>query len=349
MLPFVDMINMQRYHDIYDLSRQDYQAVVQDVPSTFEEDPESLRALKTSLMRLFVARQIFLCDLLALPSESSTSNLIRWSIISDEIENLSSVILASATTIRQLINDEDNRQWGPQLNAQSRDSVQHDENQAFDMQTPSTPGKEKVQAQLRRLDALSQSIRGLNARMLLMRDEANNLIEDRAQSSDVSSLLARQYDIIGNDLKTLMSEWDRTRRTMLVGAASVDRFSLSTPSSSGLGSPHSPVHSLGGSTAANEGSPAAALKRLSGEGFKKRPSIDGLGSDEEFFEAVSVSPKPKRMSMTREEKLAKMQEDRRKRATLQENRDVTTNMLRELETVIKHRPRGRTTSRINGV
>jgi hypothetical protein len=53
--------------------------------------------------------------------------------------------------------------------------------------------------------------------------------------------------------------------------------------------------------------------------------------------------------MTREEKLAKMQEDRRKRATIQEGRAVTTNMLRELETVIKHRPRGRTSSRITSV
>lgn len=349
MLPLVDTVNMQRYHDIYDLSRQDYEATVQEVPSPFEDDPESLRALKTSLMRLFVARQIFLCDLLALTSESSTSDLTRWSTISNEIQNLPRVVLASATIIRQLLNDEGNRQWGLRLETQCRESTQLDENQTCDVQTPSTPRKEKVEGQLRRLDALSQSIRSLNARMSLMRDEANNLMEDGAQSPDVSSLLSRQYDMIGNDLKNITSEWDRAGRTMLVSTALGHRSSLSTCSSGGPRSPHSPVHSLGGSTAANEGSPVAALKRLSGESFKNFPSIDGLGSEEEFFEAVSLSPKHKRMSMTREEKVAKMQEDRRKRATLQENRDVTTNMLRELETVIKHRPRGKTTSRVAGV
>jgi Mysoin-binding motif of peroxisomes len=345
MLPFVDTINMQRYHDIYDLSRQDYQEMIQNLPSSLEEDPESLRALRTSLTRHFVARQIFLCDLLALPSESSIPDLGRWSVISDEIENLSNVIRASATIIGHLTNDEDNRSWGGQ--SKPRESAQHDENQALEMLAPRTPGKEKLQAQLRRLDALSQSIRGLNVRTLLMRDEANDLIERGGQSLDVGSLLARQYDIIGSELKSLTSEWDRGRNTMLSGPGAVDLLSPSR-SSSGLRSPQSSVHSLGGTTAVNEGSPAAALKRLSGQSSLAL-SMDGLGSDEELFEAVSLPPKLKRMSMTREEKLAKMQEDRQKRATLQESRDATTSMLRELETVIKHRPRGRTTSRIPGM
>ena len=180
-----------------------------------------------------------------------------------------------------------------------------------------------------------------------MRDEANDLIEGGGQSSDVASLLARQSDIIGDDLKNLISEWDRGKITTVGGAVVADLLSWSR-SSSGLRSPQSPAHSLGGTTAVNEGSPAAALKRLSGQSSLAL-SNDGLGSDEELFEAVSLPPKPKRLSMTREEKLAKMQDDRRKRATLQESRDATTSMLRELETVIKHRPRGRTTSRIAGV
>lgn len=321
--------------------------MIRNLPSSLEDDVESLKALRTSLTRLFIARQIFLCDLLALPSESSVPDLGRWSVVADEIENLSSVTRISATIIGQLANDEGNRQWGGRPKSCLGDSVQHDEDQPFETLVPRTPGKERVQAQLRRLDALSQGMRALSARMLLMRDEANDLIEGGGQSSDVSSLLSRQYEIIGGDLKNLTSEWDRRRNTMIGGTAIIDLLPLSR-SSSGLRSPRSPAHSLGGTTAVNEGSPAAALKRLSGQSSLAL-SNDGLGSDDELFEAVSLSPKPKRLSMTREEKLAKMQEDRRKRATLQESRDATTNMLRELETVIKHRPRGRTTSRISAV
>src|SRR5947209_18869277 len=60
MLPFVDAVNMQQYHDIHDLSRQDYHETIQGSPSSCEEDPESLRGLKTSLVRLFIARQVLL-------------------------------------------------------------------------------------------------------------------------------------------------------------------------------------------------------------------------------------------------------------------------------------------------
>jgi Mysoin-binding motif of peroxisomes len=347
MLPLVDSIDMQRYHDIYELSRQDYQEMIQGLPSTVTDDPESLGGLKMSMLRLFIARQILFCDLLALPSESSVPGTNRWTLISDEIASLSQVVSTSATSVGLLIDEEENQHWGEQSSGRSQDSVRADESQGSGVVAPRTPAKEKVHAQFRRLDALSRSIRSLNARMLLMRDEANSLIEGAGHSTDITSVLAKQYDLVGSDLRNLMSEWERGRNTMLLGISAVDRSSLSR-SSSGLRSPHSPVHSLGGITAVNEGSPAEALRRLTEEGLKA-PSNDGLGSDEEIFEAIALPPKPKRLSMTREEKLAKMQEDRRKRATLQESRDASTNMLRELETVIKHRPRGRTTSRITSV
>lgn len=347
MLPFVDLIDMQRYHDIYDLSRQDYQEVIQDSPATFEDDPESLRGLKASLMRLFIARQVLLCDLLALPSEPSVPDSRRWSVVSDEIAKLSSVVELSANSIGRLIQEEDSRQWGDVAGGLSRDTAESTENGTSEIVVPKTPGKEKVQAQLHRLDTLSKCIRSLNARMLLMRDEANDLIEGAGQSADISSTLAKQYELVGADLRNLMSEWERGRDTMLLGVGPVNRLSLSR-SSSGLKTPHSPVPSLGGMTAVNEGSPSEALRRLTGEGAQA-PGNDGRTSDEEVFEAISIPSKPKRLSMTREEKLAKMQEDRRKRATLQESRDATTTMLRELETVIKHRPRGRTTSRITSM
>jgi Mysoin-binding motif of peroxisomes len=345
ILPFVDSVDMQRYHDIHDLSRQGYQAMIQGAP--LDDEPESLRGLKASLIQLFSARQILLCDLLALPSESSVPDYRRWSTISDEITSLSRVVGVSATVIGDLIGKEDSRNWGDQLEARSRESAESDKGQNSGTIVPVTPRTERTHAQLRHFDALSYSIRTLNARVLLMRDEANTLIQDATSSSDVSSVLAKQYDLVGGDLKSLITQWERGRNSMFLGASAIDRLSLSR-SSSGLRSPNSPVHSLGGVTAVNEGSPAEALKRLMGEGLQTS-SNDGGGSDEEVFEAISLPRKPKRMSMTREEKIAKMQEDRRKRATLQEGRDATTNMLRELETVIKHRPRGKTTSRTTSV
>ena len=113
-------------------------------------------------------------------------------------------------------------------------------------------------------------------------------------------------------------------------------------SSSALRSPLSPAYSLGGLTAVDS-SPSDALRVLNGEDLG-RSSLDAAASDEEIFEAIALPRQ--RSSMTREEKIARMKEDRQKRATFHEKADANNNMLRELETVIKLRPRGRTTSRV---
>jgi hypothetical protein len=94
------------------------------------------------------------------------------------------------------------------------------------------------------------------------------------------------------------------------------------------------------------------LKLLNGEAGDES-GLDSSIPDEEIFEAV-VKPQPrKRMSMgvnmTREEKIAKMQEERKKRATLQDQADTTTSMLRELQMVIKHRPPQRQNTRVTSV
>ncbi len=85
-----------------------------------------------------------------------------------------------------------------------------------------------------------------------------------------------------------------------------------------------------------DGGPAEALQILNGDDDASGGEIGGL--DEEVFEAVAKRRKRMSLAFSREEKMAKLQEGRRKRATLQEQADTTTNMLRELQMVIKHRP-----------
>ena len=347
MVPFIDRTDMQQYHDLYELAPQEYQDMMQGRPTDSEEDPKSLRGLKSALERVFIARQILLCDLLALPSESHIGECERWSVIAGEIRDLSGFIGRTATFLENVITDEGNRFRADQLRARFRDIAQPGEGLTSDINPPTTPGKQQTQAQLRRLNEISQSIQNMYTRMLVVQNEVHDLASTTETSADITSVLTNQYDLVGGELRSLMSEWEHGRNTMRLCVPAMDRSSLSR-SSSGFTTPHSPVGSLGGSTAITEGSPAEALRRLTGQGLQG-PISDGLGSDEEVFEAISLSPNSKRLSMTREEKLARMQEDRRKRTTLQESRATTTNMLRELETVMRHRPRGRTTSRITSV
>jgi hypothetical protein len=111
-------------------------------------------------------------------------------------------------------------------------------------------------------------------------------------------------------------------------------------------SPLSPTSSLGGTTAV-EGSPTDALKALNGEG---RPDLTHAFDDEEIFEAVVLpSSRNKRASLTRDERLARVREDRARQAAAREKVDANTNMLKELEMVIQQRPRNDLSKRVTSI
>nr|KMM70417.1 hypothetical protein CPAG_06729 [Coccidioides posadasii RMSCC 3488] len=206
--------------------------------------------------------------------------------------------------------------------------------------TPAT--RERHRAQFRRLNSLSQGIRSLHAKMHLIREESNACLEKSGEDSELNTTLISQYESIGADLRGLLQEWEAGKSTLLANIERPER--LSRPSSL-LKSPASPTFSLGGATAV-DGSPAAALRALNGEDLSL-PSPDHNMDDEEVFEAVALPRK--RSSMTREERIARVKEDRAKQAAARDRADANTRMLRELETVIKLRPRGRGGTRVTSI
>ena len=162
---------------------------------------------------------------------------------------------------------------------------------------PLTPNRERWRAQLRKLNALSSGIRGLQAKLHVLREESDKNLNEADDVSELGTGLMLQYESIGVDLKALMQEWE-------------------------------------------DGNPMDALKILNGEA-RSRSSMDFSSSDvEEVYEAVAL-PRP-RSKMTREERIVKMKEDRAKRDSLRERAESNTRMLRELESVIRMRPRGKT-------
>lgn len=144
--------------------------------------------------------------------------------------------------------------------------------------------------------------------------------------------LMTQYESIGVDLKALMHEWEAGKAAL---ANNIDRNEkrLSAMSSGLL----SPAMSLSGLTSVEEDSPSGALRKLNGE--MDVSSSSGASDVEEVFEAVAMPRQ--RSSLTREERIVKMREDRVKRESMREKADANTHMLRELESVINLRPRGR--------
>lgn len=182
--------------------------------------------------------------------------------------------------------------------------------------------------------------------MHVMREETDASIENEGKEQDIGASLMAQYESIGADIRGLLQEWEAGKSALLSSSepGGGDRFSRA---SSDLRSPLSPTLSLGGVTAV-DGSPTAALMALNGETQLPLP-LDAAIDAEEIFEAVVLPTSRKRHSMTREERIARVKEDRARQAAAREKTDASTNMLRELETVIKHRPRSSKPQRITSL
>lgn len=197
---------------------------------------------------------------------------------------------------------------------------------------PSTPGRERWRSQLRKLNSLSSGIRGLQAKLTLLREESDRRLNEAQDISELGPNLLGQYESIGQDLKLLTQAWEEGKAAL---ASGIDRNEkrLST-----MSTVLSPASSLSGVTVVEEGGILEALKALNGES----PLNSALGSpraeqeEAEVFEAVALS-RPRSM-IPREERLKKMREDRDKRELAKEKAETTRGMLRELEMVIKLRP-----------
>jgi len=327
--PLATEVDLDKYHDIYEITQSDIQEIEELATGGFPEsdDPETLKSLKISLQRLQTARKLFLCSLLALDADGSKPDFPRWAQATSTMQHLSSLSAAAATNLEKILSEGDRI---------SRPATP---------KPPLTPGRESVRAQMRKVSTLSHGIRALQAKMHILREESDHALDASADVAELGNNLLVQYDAVGADLKSLMQEWEKGRAALAVNIDRNERrISLS---STGMQLSRSATpNSLGGVTAVGGGSPTDALKALNGD---KENHAHGLssGSDEEVFEAVALPRQ--RSTLTREERLQKMKEERVRAMMRKEEKDASGNMLKELETVIKLRPRGRTTGRMVSV
>ncbi|KAL4993846.1 Mysoin-binding motif of peroxisomes-domain-containing protein [Aspergillus recurvatus] len=311
--PLTDSANLAKYYDIYDISQEDLVEIETAFADRETEDQFSLRGLRTLFGRLYLVRKSILCCLLALGADGGGSDIARWSTAIEQMRNLTKVTGENMQRMTSILNEEDRAADVP----------------------PSplpiaSPGKDGLRAQYRKLNSLSQGIRALHAKMHIFKEMSTTDL-DRADTSELEASLLAQYESIGTDIKGLLQEWESGKSSLM---NSLDKDSVPTRSRppSGL-FPVSPTPSLGGTTAV-EGSPSDALRALNGE---SRPvsginySIDDV---EEIFEAVALPRNNKRASLTREERIARVKEDRAKQAAARERMDANTHMLRELEMVV---------------
>ncbi|KAJ5964145.1 uncharacterized protein N7479_004021 [Penicillium vulpinum] len=321
--PLTDEGDLAKYYDIYDIGLEELEAIEASLSQRTNEDQYSLRALRDLFGKLYSVRKSVLCCLLALSADGGGSDIARWSSAVEEMRELATVTGNSMLKMTAILNEED-----------------HDTIPPSPLPSAS-PSKDHLRAQFRRLSSLSQGVRALHAKMHIASEESHANLE-RADPDEFEATLLTQYDSVGSDLRALLQEWEAGKAALV---NQHDRLSVgdrSRPPSTFL-LPMSPTPSLGGSTAV-EGSPTDALKALTGEG---RPDLTHTYDDEEIFEAVVLpASRNKRVSLTRDERLARVREDRARQAVAREKVDASTNMLKELEMVIKQRPGNNSAKRV---
>ncbi|KZF25908.1 proliferating cell nuclear antigen [Xylona heveae TC161] len=303
-----DIIDLEKYYDIYDISSVDLEELAAGLSEQQIDDPESLRTIKTLFFRIYTIRKVFLCCLLALRTDGTKSDLPRWEKAVTEMERLTLITEESSDNIRRIL-AEDESFFIPAT-----------------PKVPFTPEREKVRVQLRKLGSLSQGIRGLQAKMQVLREESDRSLNESEDVTELGGRLMSQYESIGADLRALMEEWENGKTAL---ALNIDRNERRiSMASNGV---RSPVPSLGGVTAV-EGSPADALRALNGDDIPSRSVSDTYSSDEEIFEAIAMPRQ--RSSLTRDQRIAKMKEERVRQSSVREKAEANTRMLRELETPV---------------
>ncbi|PYH96382.1 proliferating cell nuclear antigen [Aspergillus ellipticus CBS 707.79] len=314
--PLTDNANLAKYYDIYDISEEELVEAEAAFNERLTEDQYSLRSLRTLFGRLYIVRKSILCCLLALGADGGGSDIARWTAAVEQMRDLAHVTGENIHKMASILNEEDHKATPPSP-----------------LPTAS-PSKDNLRAQYRKINSLSQGVRALHAKMHILR-EASSANLERPETDEFESTLAPQYESIGADIRGLLQEWEAGKSALM---SSLDRqlaVDRSRPPSVMI-SPVSPTPSLGGSTAV-EGSPADALKALNGE-RADLGIIRSLEDEDEIFEAVALPARNKRASLTRDERIARVKEDRARQAAARERTDANTTMLKELEMVIKQRP-----------
>ncbi|KAI1078325.1 Mysoin-binding motif of peroxisomes-domain-containing protein [Whalleya microplaca] len=313
--------------DLLQLQSQ-YQFTVADVVERFQafskgdpQNAEKLQPLKDAAFLFHDIRKMFLSGLLALHTAGNDTDRLRFTTIAEAFKELNAVTKHAYARVRDILADNDF-----QIPKSPR--------------SPETPGHDRWRHQVRRLNSMTMNIRSVQAKLHLLREESSKSLNEADDITDLGPMFLAQYDSIGQDLRDLMEAWQIGKQSLVSG---IDRNEkrLSSMGSTLM----SPTSTFSGRTIAEEDENstdehepgvAEALKQLNGDSSP----AELMPIEPEVFEAISI-PRPRSM-LTREERIAKMKEDRKNKAIAKTRSEYKNGFMEELSGVLKSRPgRGR--------
>ncbi|EWC44937.1 hypothetical protein DRE_00996 [Drechslerella stenobrocha 248] len=351
LAPFPRSSDLEKFYDVYDILPADIRDASTD-EMEFSDDPESLRALKAIFNRLYTARKIFVCRLLALEAAGGRKDHLQWHAVVEQLRSLGRLSADLAGEIRTILTEETDFKIPP-----TPKSAHH--SASFGSSAPAA-NRERLRQQLRRFNSLSTSVRGLQAKMHLLREGTDRALQSSQEPAFVDGFapeMLMQYDEIGEDLRRLIAEWESGRAAL--SAALTEKGATASPAGSrpvsfilaqGLNSPGmSTAGTLVGGSPRNSGNWEDAdadgmLRKRSSLGPDSLRLLGGAGGgltsdEEEVFEAMSepAAAGRHRSRLTREERVAKMKEDRQRVVEARQKAEASVSLVRELRDVLESR------------
>lgn len=102
-------MDLEKYHDIYDISDSDFTEAMSGYSEGEFEDSESVRVLKVLAARFYTSRKMFLCCLMALDAHGGKPDFNRWSTAVDEIHAVGVVTGDAEDRLRRILSEEESK------------------------------------------------------------------------------------------------------------------------------------------------------------------------------------------------------------------------------------------------
>ncbi|KAI1119365.1 Mysoin-binding motif of peroxisomes-domain-containing protein [Nemania sp. NC0429] len=310
-----------------------YQFTVADVVERFRlfsnsgaQDSERLQSLKDAAYLFHDIRKVFLSGLLALHTSGKDADRLRFTTVLEAFKELSVVTKQACTRLKDVLAEGD-YQFNTPLKVPK---------------SPLSPNHDRWQHQVRRLGSMTMNIRSVQAKLHLLQEESSKALNEANDITEMGPLFMAQYDSIGQDLRDLMEAWQSGKKALQSG------INKNEKRISSIGSVMtSPISTMSGPTMAGDESSTDehepgvedALRKLTGDAPPSFTSPE-TQIEPEVFEGISV-PRP-RSTLTREERIVRMREERQNKEVARAKADTYRGMVRELEGVLgKKGSRGR--------
>lgn len=359
--PLVDDIILERFLDVYDVRNEDLREAGFGYTENAEEDPEGLKSLRLCQARYATLRRLLLCCLLSLDANGRSLNATRWRVAISQMELLATESKSQSEKLIMLLGDEEStfpflgsfgthffRIVASKLTILDTGISSPTSPKPASPLAPKTPNSQnRLQNQLRRISTLSNGIRSLQAKLYLLKEDSAQALANpssEAELSQISASLRDQYETLGTDLQALMQAWESGKQALTKDITRQTRR-MSRSSSLGADALLPRIECSGHLESVDEHDTPidGARDAPSRMSLPLSPPVTEDGSDDnsiadEVFEAVASPKVRERSTLTRDQRVAKMQEDRIVQAELREKRETDVHMMQELQSVMKQRP-----------